>query len=170
NLPNFRSGEFTFQLLTQVAGRAGRGEKGGKVIVQTHYPDHYSIESATHYDFEKFYENELDFRRELNYPPFSQLVSLTIRGPGENNVRKNAVILANMIKTHISSGKKNFEMIGPGPCPVDKIRNKYRWRIIIKSNSRKNLEKLMKNLRDYWTKIPHKNEHLSIDLDPVDMM
>jgi len=170
NLPNFRSGEFTFQLLTQVAGRTGRGEKGGKVIVQTHYPDHYSIESAVRYDFEKFYQNELDFRKELNYPPFSQLVSLTIRGPGENNVRKNSVILANMIKTYISAGKKNFEMIGPGPCPVDKIRNKFRWRIIIKSKNRKNLEKLMKNLRDYWTKIPHKNEHLSIDLDPVDML
>jgi primosomal protein N' (replication factor Y) len=169
NLPNFRSGELTFQLLTQVAGRAGRGEKGGKVIVQTHYPDHYSIRCAVNYDYEKFYESELSFREELNYPPFSQLVSLTIRGPGENNVRKDAVILANMIKTDISSGKNSFEMTGPGPCPVDKIRNKFRWRIIIKSKNRKKLEKLMKNIRGYWAKIPHKNEILSIDLDPVDM-
>ena len=99
NLPNFRAGEFTFQLLTQVAGRAGRGEKGGKVIVQTHNPDHYSIRCATNYDFEKFYENELNFRKELNYPPFSQLVSLTIKGASENNVRKDAVNSCEHVKT-----------------------------------------------------------------------
>ena len=137
NLPNFRAGEFTFQLLTQVAGRAGRGERTGKVVVQTHYPEHYSIRSAVHYDFEKFYENELDFRKELNYPPFSQLVSLTIKGSSENNVRKDAVVLANMLKQN----NKAVEFIGPGPCPVDKIRNKYRWRIIIKSKNRENLNK-----------------------------
>lgn len=170
NLPNFRAGEFTFQLLTQVAGRAGRGEKGGKVIVQTHYPDHYSINCATHYDFEKFYENELGFRKELNYPPFSQLVSLTIKGSSEIKVRKDAIILANMLKSYISEIKEGFELIGPGPCPIDKIRNKFRWRIIIKSKNRKNLEKLMQELRNYWAKIPHIQEILSIDLDPVDMM
>ena len=166
NLPNFRAGEFTFQLLTQVAGRTGRGAKGGKVIVQTQYPEHYSIHSATNYDFEKFYENELSFRKELNYPPFSQLVSLTIKGSSENKVRKDAVVLANMLKQN----NKGVEFIGPGPCPVDKIRNKYRWRIIIKSKNRKNLEKLMPNLKDSWNKIPHIQETLSIDLDPVDMM
>ncbi|MDD5455106.1 MAG: primosomal protein N' [Candidatus Ratteibacteria bacterium] len=170
SLPNFRAGEFTFQLLTQVAGRAGRGDKSGKVLVQTHYPEHYSIDSATHYDFEKFYENELSFRKQLNYPPFSQLVSLTIKGPSENNVRKDAIILANMLNSYISQTKQNFELTGPGPCPVDKIRNKYRWRIIIKSKNRKALEKLMQNLRGYWNKIPHTQESLSIDLDPVDMM
>ncbi len=170
NLPNFRAGEFTFQLLTQVAGRAGRGEKGGKVIVQTHYPDHYSINSAVNYDFEKFYENELSFRKELNYPPFSQLVSLTVKGTSENKVRKDTIILANMITTYLSTQTKTIELIGPGPCPLDKIRNKFRWRIIIKSKNRKNLEKLMQNIRGYWAKIPHKNETLSVDLDPVDMM
>ncbi|MFH1548701.1 MAG: primosomal protein N' [Candidatus Omnitrophota bacterium] len=170
NLPNFRAGEFTFQLLTQVAGRAGRGEKIGKVIVQTHYPDHYSINNATNYDFEKFYENELGFRKELNYPPFSQLVSLTIKGSSEIKVRKDTIILANMLKSYISQIKKGFELIGPGPCPIEKIRNKYRWRIIIKSQNSKKLEKLMQNLRESWAKIPHLQETLSIDLDPVDMM
>jgi len=166
NLPNFRAGEFTFQLLTQVAGRAGRGEKGGKVIVQTHNPNHYSIRCATSYDFEKFYENELSFRRELNYPPFSQLISLTIKGPNENKVRKDAIVLANLLKQN----NKGVEFIGPGPCPIEKIRGKYRWRIIIKSKNKKKLNKLMLNLKDYWNKIPHRQEILLIDIDPVDML
>lgn len=166
NLPNFRAAEFTFQLLTQVAGRAGRGEKGGKVVVQTHNPDHYSIRCATNYDFEKFYENELGFRKQLNYPPFSQLVSLIIKGPSENKVRKDAVVLANLLKQN----NKGVEFIGPGPCPIDKIRGKYRWGIIIKSKNREKLNKLMLNLKDYWNKIPHKEEILTIDLDPVDML
>ena len=166
NLPNFRSGELTFQLLTQVAGRAGRGDKSGKVIVQTHHPDHYSIRCAVNYDFEKFYENELNFRKELDYPPFSQLISLTIKGPSENKVRKDAVILANMLKQN----QKGIKFIGPGPCPAEKIRNKYRWRIIIKSKNKQALKKLMSELKKYWNKIPHNNETLLIDIDPLNML
>jgi primosomal protein N' (replication factor Y) len=166
NLPNFRSGEFTFHLLTQVAGRTGRGERGGKVILQTYNPEHYSIRCATNYDFEKLYENELDFRKKLNYPPFSQLVSLTIRGISQNKVRKDSIILAKYLKEN----HKGVQFIGPGPCPIEKIRNKYRWRIIIKSKNKRKLNKLMRNLKDYWTKIPHKNETLLIDIDPVDML
>lgn len=166
NLPNFRAGEFTFQLLTQVAGRAGRGEKGGQVILQTYNPDHYSINCAADYDFDKFYENELNFRKQLKYPPFSQLVSLTIKGTSQNKVRKDSVVLANMLKEK----HKGIEFIGPGPCPIEKIRNKYRWRIIIKSTNKTKLARLMRNLKDYWNKIPHKNENLLMDIDPVNML
>ena len=166
NLPHFRAGELTFQLLTQVSGRTGRGEKGGRVIVQTYTPDNYSIRFASSYDFDKFYEEELKVRKELNYPPFSQLVSLTITGRNENRVRKNAVILSKML----NENDKRIEFAGPAPCPLERVKDRYRWRIIIKSKSAGRLQRVVQRVKECWKKIPHKGENLSVDVDPVNML
>ena len=166
NLSDFRAAEFTFQLLTQVSGRTGRGEKGGRVIVQTYNPNHYSIRYACSYDFEKFYEEELGFRKKFHYPPFRQLICLTIKGENENRVRKNSLLLAKMLKEN----HKNVELIGPAPCPIEKIKNKYRWRIVVKNKNTGRVNGLIDHIHTSWKKIPQRKESLIIDVDPIDML
>jgi len=167
NLPDFRAGENTFQLLTQVAGRSGRGEKGGEVIVQTYTPEHYSIKCACNYDFPSFYQQELSFRKELGYPPFTQLVSLIIKGLNENRVRRSSILLEKLLKE--DNGPK-CPLIGPAPCPLEKIRDKYRWRIMVKCRNQQNREDILLRAKSCWKRIPRKDENLIIDVDPIDMM
>lgn len=139
NLPDFRAAERTFQLLTQVAGRAGRAGAPGKVIVQTYAPAHYSVRTAQKHDFPGFYGIEIETRREMEYPPFSRLLRIVISGFDENKVIRAAHILAENVQAQLRGVEERLEqpLLGPAPAPLTKLRNKYRWQLCIKAKNRK---------------------------------
>lgn len=151
NLPDFRSGERTFQILTQVAGRAGRGEVAGKVIIQTFNPDHHSLKYVTAHDFKGFYAEEAEMREELVYPPFSRLVRVVVEAAhqveAETAARKLAALAAQQAEAFHKAGSLNqdgsprnrIEVIGPSRAPLAKIRNVHRWHMMLKGAPRKNL-------------------------------
>ena len=134
NLPDFRAGERTFQLLTQVAGRAGRGLLGGRAVLQTYQPQHYVIEAAAAQDYAQFYRREIAYRRELGYPPFRRLLRIVFQLPNETRARAEAERAANLLKRRIDLlGLSGTEMIGPAPCFFAKINNVYRWHLMLRS-------------------------------------
>ncbi len=149
NLPDFRSGERTFGLLTQVAGRAGRGDLGGRVIIQTYTPGHYAIQAAKSHDYNTFFGKELSFRKELNLPPFCHMVALTLRGRREENVIKAAQFLRHRLEKENQSEK--IKILGPAPAPVSRVRGMYRWNIFLKADKvfqvTSLLEKILGNRR-----------------------
>jgi primosomal protein N' (replication factor Y) (superfamily II helicase) len=132
-LPDYNAGERTFQLLTQVAGRAGRSLLGGKVILQTFQPDHYAIRAASQHDYSGFYRQELEYRKKLRYPPFTRLVRLELRHDDAAQVEAGARAMAVQIERWICEGDhRGTEMIGPVPCFFGKQNNLYRWQIVLR--------------------------------------
>ena len=133
NLPDFHAAERTFQLLTQVSGRAGRSPLGGQVILQTYQPEHYVIQAAAGHDFHTFYKQELEKRRQIGYPPFNQLVRLEFRHSNAQQAEKNARELAAEIKEWLRSGGRSAtHMIGPVPPFYSRLKGEYRWQIILR--------------------------------------
>ena len=157
NFPDFRSSERTFQLLCQVAGRAGRGVKAGKVIIQTYSPDNYIIEAAAKHDYLGFYFKEIDYRRQYNYPPFSQLVRLVYSHTNEESCRREAERVYRLILDEkAKEGVIDFSVIGPVPTFVFRVRGKYRWQLFLRGlDSTRMLSQL--TLPRGWT----------VDVDPV---
>lgn len=133
HLPDFRAVERTFELLTQVAGRAGRGPLGGKVIVQTYSPEHYCVQAARDHDYRTFFEREIEFRRQQGYPPFGELARLLYVDYGQARVQREAEHLAGQIRYLIRrDGVDGVEVIGPAPAFRHKIRGRYRWQIVLR--------------------------------------
>jgi len=163
NLPDFRAGERTFNLITQVAGRAGRGDLGGEVIVQTYTPEHYAIQLAAKHDYKNFYLREIDARRALFFPPFTNLVKITLRSRREENVIKIAEKLAKLLREEISEK----DMLGPAPSPMVKLRGYYRWNILIKSNSREEIVKTLKTALKGFRKSA--DVFMAVDIDPMSL-
>jgi len=163
HLPDFRSAERTFQLVAQVAGRTGRGDAGGKVLVQTHHPDHYSLQAAKEHDFMKFYKEELPYRQMLRYPPFCRLVALLLRGTKEPAVREAAEELSRRLAELPQTG--GVEVLGPVPSPYSRIRNQFRFQILLKGSP--------EGLAPYlaWLKGKKlKKAFLTVDVDPMDLL
>ncbi|HID85841.1 MAG TPA: primosomal protein N', partial [Anaerolineae bacterium] len=134
HLPDLRAGERTFQILTQVAGRAGRSILGGKVIIQTYTPEHYAIQAASRHDYEGFYQQELAFRREQGYPPFSLLVKLVYIHRDERRCQEEAEKLHRVLRNKIARlGLPGVDLIGPAPCFFRRLRGQYRWQIIVRA-------------------------------------
>jgi primosomal protein N' (replication factor Y) len=160
NFPDFRSSERTFQLLCQVAGRAGRGVKAGKVIIQTYSPDNYIIEAAARHDYLGFYYKEIDYRRRYNYPPFSQLVRLVYSHTNEELCRREAERVYRLILDEKArDGIIDFNIIGPVPAFALRARGRYRWQLFLRGpDSTRMLSRL--TLPRGWT----------IDVDPVGMV
>ncbi|MBW2328759.1 MAG: primosomal protein N', partial [Deltaproteobacteria bacterium] len=130
-MPDYKASERTFQLLAQVTGRAGRGEHAGKVIIQTNQPGHYAIEFAQRHEYEKLYEQEINLRTSLNYPPFSRLVNVRFSGENEERVAATAKDMARFLRSAVSSTE--IEILGPAPSPLARIKNRYRWQLLLKS-------------------------------------
>jgi len=168
NLPDFRAGERTFNLLTQVAGRAGRGEDGGEVIVQTYVPDHYAILHVYKHDYEKFYHEEIKSRKELAFPPFVHMAKLTLRSRNEKRTIDAAHRLKDFLLEKLGEkSKKDIDVMGPAPSPVSKVRGYFRWNVILKG---KNRSILSQSLRDALSKYRRPaGVILAIDVDPVSM-
>jgi primosomal protein N' (replication factor Y) len=154
NMPDFRSAERCFQLLTQVAGRAGRGEKTGKVIFQTYNPGHYAVKFAQNHDFNGFYQTEIVQRRQLSFPPFSDLVKLGFSGPDEAKVRAAAAEFARILQENSAADPvMRYEILGPAPAVIAKIQNLYRWQLMIKTRDPADLERLIQNS---WQAYPYR--------------
>jgi primosomal protein N' (replication factor Y) len=155
--PDFRTGERTFQLLTQVAGRAGRGVLGGQVIIQTYSPDNYAIHAAAGHDFGAFYQREIAFRRELGYPPFSRLIRLIIRAETFDRARSETEHLHSVLMDRIKElGLESIILIGPAPCFYPRQDNLYRWQILVRGTQP---AAVLEGIRG--------GRFLQIDVDPV---
>jgi primosomal protein N' (replication factor Y) len=174
-LPDFRSAERTFQLLTQVAGRAGRSKLTGEVIIQTLQPDHYSLKHATTHDFAGFYKEELEYRRELDYPPFSRIVLVEFKGGQENEVGNHAKKFADYLSPKAG---KYFSVLGPADAAIPKINNQFRKHLVIKSLKAVDpagsyVRAALTQARDqYLTSSLGKSRRvqMTIDVDPQGMM
>lgn len=165
-IPDFRSGERTFQLVTQVAGRAGRGDTPGKVIVQTYNPEHPSIEHAVRQDSNGFLEEELKLREELGYPPFSRLVNIRFTGKSERETGELATRAGETARRLVSRLKPGaLTILGPSPCPVSKIRNRYRFQMLLKSTNAGLLRSFTKKLRKLISNVTG-DVRISVDVDP----
>ena len=133
NLDDFRAGERTFDLVTQVCGRAGRGEKSGRALIQTYQPESHVLHYARQQDFGAFYEEEIELRRALSYPPFCDIFSVLLTGNNEQALSAYAARIANQLRMEtLKNGGMNVEVLGPGPAALGKINNKYRYRILLK--------------------------------------
>jgi len=140
-LPDFRSAERTFQLLTQVAGRAGRGSLQGRVLIQTFYPEHYALQHASTQNYDDFYAVEINFRKRLNYPPFVALASIMIKHPNYNFAFDNAEILRECLQKF--NAEKNCIILGPAPAPLARLKGEYRLQILVKARNRANLRQTL---------------------------
>jgi primosomal protein N' (replication factor Y) (superfamily II helicase) len=133
NLPDFRAAERTFQVLSQVAGRAGRGERGGKVFFQTYNPDHFAIESAARHDYRHFYDIEIIYRRQLSYPPFSKLASIVYSHTNDAVCRTEAARLKKELEEEREArGISELDILGPAPAYIHRLRGRYRWQIVLR--------------------------------------
>jgi len=138
--PDFRAGERAFQLLTQVAGRAGRREGGGQAIVQTYHPDHYAVQAAARHDYTSFYAREIALRRRLGYPPFGHMVRLLHAQASARRAESAAGELAERLRLSIRrEGIANLEVIGPAPCFYRRLRGRYRWHILLRGHGAQEL-------------------------------
>ena len=133
NLPDFRAGERTFQLISQVAGRAGRGEAGGKVIIQTYMPDHYAVQATINHDYTAFYRREIDYRKQLKNPPFSKLIKMTYIHANDAICRNEAERMKKQLSLEVdSAGLFGIDILGPSPAFIQRLRGRYRWQIILR--------------------------------------
>jgi primosomal protein N' (replication factor Y) len=133
NLPDYRAAERAFQVLTQVAGRAGRSPLGGAVIFQTFQPENYVIQTAARHDYRAFYKQEIALRRRLGYPPFSRLVRLEFRGREDFRVEQEARNLAAQLRQWIAESRQHAEIIGPVPCFFARVGGDYRWQVVLRA-------------------------------------
>lgn len=172
SLPDFRATERTFQLLTQVAGRAGRGPKGGEVFIQTALPNHYAILAATDHDFVGFAEREFETRREPAYPPFTRLVNVVVSGTDEQATQEAAVAAADWTSGLLAARRvTNVAMVGPAPCPIDRIRGRWRWHFILRSPSPAMLGKVARYFYESYRLPNNKADlRLALDRDPVALL
>jgi len=174
SLPDFRAGERTFQLLAQVAGRAGRGDTPGRVIMQTYNPDHFIIEASRKQDFQEFFHNEAPFRKALSYPPFSRMTQLKISGQDSGKVQTYAETVAGILKNLIETQRKAtdtaVQVLGPVEAPIQKISARFRWQILVKSPSAALVNRLVKAVLDHPDAKPKSGISLSVDVDPYSLM
>lgn len=172
NVPDFRSAERTFQLITQVAGRAGRGTSPGRVIVQTRQPTHVSFITAADHDCERFAEQELGQRRELLYPPFSRLVNIRISSNREDTAAKASRRVADVLMSEIKRSKeaKRVAILGPAPAPLARLKGRWRWHVLVKAQTAPLMSRLLNAIRPKLQEAMPSGIHLAIDVDPVNLM
>lgn len=171
NVPDFRAGERTFQLLTQVTGRSGRGSRPGNCIIQTYNPNHYSITSSAKQDYLDFYRKEIEFRHQLNYPPFCHFIRVIMRGSAEAKVREAAERVKKSVEENVYSRSRASEdtfLIGPSPAPLSRLKGKYRWQFCVKT---KNFEAAKRAIIEAVDRSLPNLKYLDviIDPDPLDM-
>jgi primosomal protein N' (replication factor Y) (superfamily II helicase) len=158
-LPDFRSSERTFQLLTQVAGRAGRRGPGSTVVFQSYTPQHYAILAASQHDYERFYDDEITFRRDYQFPPFVRLARFVYRHDKEHGAALEAELMARALARHARLNDIEMELLGPTPAFVAKIRNQYQWQVVMRTSD-------MEGMLDG---MPHRPGWV-VDIDPESML
>ncbi|MEE8349112.1 MAG: primosomal protein N' [Acidobacteriota bacterium] len=171
-MADFRAAERTFQLLTQVAGRAGRGERPGEVVIQTYYPNHYSLRHACSQDYRQFFEEEIRFRRNFQYPPFTALANCVLQGEPSHQVRDQAEQLTDRLlhyRSRLSSGRR-MRVLGPAQAPLEKLKGQYRFQILIKATSRKELHQVLESAMEDLRQKKVSLKKSSIDVDPLNLL
>ena len=167
NMPDFRAAERTFQLITQVAGRGGRGETPGKVIIQTFNPDHYALRHAQNHDYKSFYTEEIDFRKALQYPPFGRIINLRLSSIKKDTLVEQAHILGKLAKKLSARHGNIAEIIGPAESPLAKIRGRFRFQMLIKGQD---INVLHQIAREIISKNKNSNVKITADVDPENFM
>jgi primosomal protein N' (replication factor Y) len=165
-MPDFRSAERTFQLLTQVAGRAGRGAIPGIVLVQTINPDHYAVRLSALQDYQGFYEKELNFRRAMHYPPFSAMANLLVR----SEKQEEALRMSSELGMFVTPPPEKIKVIGPAQAAVMRLKTEFRYQILIKAASRKVLNELLRRVQRFAVERKWPATALVIDVDPLSLM
>jgi primosomal protein N' (replication factor Y) len=165
-LADFRSSERTFQLITQVAGRAGRGERPGEAIVQTIYPDHYSIQLACRQDYPAFFDREMKFRQAMRYPPHVSLINAVVRARTFMSAMDDASALVQQLRSS-GHGQSDFRVLGPAPAPLEKLRGEYRVQFLLKSTNRKRMREA---LLGAIAKRPDVARRTTVDVDPLSVL
>ena len=165
-MPDFRAAERTFQLLTQVAGRAGRGHLPGVVYMQTINPDHYAIRLAADQDYNSFFEKELQFRRFMKYPPFSAMANILVRAAKQ----EDALRMSTELGHHLTPAPENMKIMGPAEAPVPRRKAEYRYQLLIKSGSRKLLNALLKRAQEFARNQKWGATSLVIDVAPLTLL
>ena len=164
-LPDFRAAERTFQLLTQVAGRAGRAHLAGEVILQSHLPDHYALRLACAQDYEAFFEREMEFRRTMGYPPATALLNLVLRARDAREAAKAAAALARRLRDEAGG---RYRVLGPATAPLARLRGEHRYQILLKGRRRPMREAVRAALLAQYgeTRWPG----VAVDMDPMSVM
>ena len=171
--PDFRSGERTFQLLAQVAGRAGRGPYPGRVFIQTYNPEHYIFEFIRRHDYLGFYRRELDFRREFEYPPFSRLVHILFQGLSEKEVREKSQEISSLLsrEREKKGWTSSLTLLGPVAAPISKIKGRHRWQLLLKGKDPRVLHQISSWVEAVGRRsLQGSGVQLILDVDPVDML
>lgn len=165
-LPDFRSAERTFQLLTQMAGRTGRGKNTGTVLIQTYSPNHYSIQLAAKHDYTGFFSEEISRRRELRYPPFTKIINLIFRGRREQEVSEQALQFRSLLKKQTE--EPHLEWMGPAPLPFYRLRGQYRWHLMLRGTQMETMNARVRSALEEFKR--KKGVHLAIDVEPVTIL
>lgn len=168
SLPDFRSAERTFQLLTQVAGRAGRGDRPGTVLIQTYHPDHYALAAARAQDYNAFYEREIAFRRAMHYPPFTALINLLICDKDRERAAATGSALAKELRQ--ASRDSALRVLGPAPAPLPRLRREYRFQVLIKAKNRKSAREALDYAMDRLEANRIAAWSITVEVDPINLM
>lgn len=167
-MPDFRSAERTFQLLTQVAGRAGRGDKPGRVLIQSYHPEHYALQYAAAQNYDKFYEHEIHYRQEMRYPPFALLINLLVRHPELPKAAATAAEVVRQLKA--ADGERVLRVLGPAPAPLARIRGEHRLQVLIKTRQRREAREALDAAMSALRENGFDSRLVTIDMDPVSLM
>ena len=170
SMPDYKAAERTFQLITQVTGRAGRGDFPGEVIIQTLRPDHYAIQYAKHHQYLEFFEHEMNLRKHPAFPPYVRLVLLRVQGKVEKMVQESTLGVARFCRKCIKANDIKIEVLGPAPSPLDKVKDNYRWQILLKGGATNDLHDLCAAVRSSKKNLLTSQCVLTIDVDPENMM
>ncbi|MBP3276906.1 primosomal protein N' [Kandleria sp.] len=165
-LPDYRASERTFQLLTQVAGRSGRGEKSGSVVIQTYNPDHYAIALAAKHDYAHFYEKEMAYRKLANYPPYCHLLAIVVQSRSDAVVKRAAT----EIKYHLVKSLNDAQIIGPSEAGIFKMKDTYRERILVKYKDAKPVYRILESLNDFYNKKQNGKVSMVCDFHPYTLI
>jgi primosomal protein N' (replication factor Y) len=165
-MPDFRAAERTFQLLTQVAGRAGRGALPGIVLVQTINPDHYAVRLSALQDYQAFYEKELNFRRFMHYPPFTAMANLLVR----SDKQEAALRMSTELGIYLTPPPEQIKVIGPAEAPVLRLKTEFRYQVLIKAVSRKALNELLRGVQRFAQERKWPATALVLDVDPLSLL
>ena len=170
NFGDYRANERTFQTLTQVAGRAGRGEYEGRVIIQTYNPDNYAIEYSKAQDYDLFYNTEIELRKQLKYPPFCDIIVIDMSAKNMSELKKVAKDLHTYLKQRVINEKFGLLLYSPVPSPIDRIKDRYRWRMLIKCKYDDRVNNLLKDAYDTFLNMKTKTARVNIELNPNNML
>ncbi|MBI2411924.1 MAG: primosomal protein N' [Deltaproteobacteria bacterium] len=170
NIPDFRSSERTFQLITQAAGRAGRGDEAGSVVIQTLNPGHYAFLSALRHDYGAFYAEEIELRKEAFYPPFARLCNLRFEGAKEAAVIEAANDMKRAADALLKKKNEDIAVLGPAPAPLEKLKGRYRWQMLLKCADVKRLHSVARTLKASFVAKKRPGVSLTVDMDPLNTL